>query len=74
VQVPGVNNAGLSDEQIALLTNWTVRTFSADTAPEGWLPYTATEVAAARAQRPADVIQRRAELVQRLRGEGFAVQ
>jgi len=74
VQVPGVNNAGLSDEQIALLTNWTVRSFSADTAPEGWLPYTAAEVAAARAQRPADVIQRRAELVQRLRAGGFAVQ
>lgn len=70
VQVPGVNNAGLNDEQIALLTNWTVRQFSADTAPMGWAPYTAAEVAQARAQRPADVMRRRAELVQRLQREG----
>ena len=36
VQVPGVNNAGLSDAQIADLTNWMVPQFSADTAPPGW--------------------------------------
>jgi hypothetical protein len=73
VQVPGVNNAGLSDDQIALLTNWTVRQFSADTAPAGWLPYTAAEVAQARAQRPADVMRARAELVARLQRDGHAL-
>lgn len=73
VQVPGVNNAGLNDEQIALLTNWTIRQFSADTAPAGWPPYTAAEVALARSQRPADVMRVRAELVQRLQREGHAL-
>lgn len=73
VQVPGVNNAGLNDEQIALLTNWTIRQFSADTAPAGWPPYTAAEVAQARSQRPADVMRVRAELVQRLQREGHAL-
>lgn len=73
VQVPGVNNAGLNDEQIALLTNWTIRQFSADTAPAGWPPYTAAEVARARSQRPADVMRVRAELVQRLQRDGYAL-
>ena len=70
VQVPGVNNAGLSDEQIAALTNWTVQQFSADTAPGGWAPYSAAEVAEAKRVRPVDVAARRAELVERLRRDG----
>lgn len=69
LQVPGVNNAGLSDEQIAAVTNWMVLQFSADTAPPGWAPYTAAEVAAARRARPADVTQARAALVERLQRE-----
>ena len=73
LQVPGVNNAGLSDAQIALVTNWMVRQFSADTAPPGWADYTADEVAVAKAQRPADVIRARADLVARLQREGIAV-
>jgi mono/diheme cytochrome c family protein len=72
LQVPGVNNAGLSDAQIALVTNWMVQTFSADTAPPGWPAYTAAEVATAKASRPADVIQARADLVARLQREGLA--
>lgn len=71
LQVPGVNNAGLSDEQIAVVTNWMVRQFSADTAPPGWPAYTAAEVAAAKAQRPSDVTQARADLVARLQREGL---
>lgn len=66
VQVPGVNNAGLTDAQIAELTNWTVRSFSADTAPPGWAPYTADEVTEAKRHRPLDVAKKRAELVERL--------
>ena len=73
VQVPGVNNAGLSDEQIAALTNWCVQQFSADTAPENWLPYTGKEVAEAKRHRPLEVAMRRAELVERLQREGITV-
>jgi len=70
VQVPGVNNAGLTDEQIAALTNWSIQQFSADTAPSGWLPYTAAEVAEAKRNRPVDVAKLRAQLVERLQQGG----
>lgn len=70
LQVPGVNNAGLTDAQIASVTNWMVQAFSADTAPPGWPAYSAAEVAAARAVRPGDVTQARADLVARLAREG----
>lgn len=70
LQVPGVNNAGLTDAQIALVTNWMVQAFSADTAPQGWPPYTAAEVVAAKASRPPDVTQARADLVARLARDG----
>jgi len=73
LQVPGVNNAGLTDAQIAQVTNWMVRQFSADTAPPGWPDYTAAEVAAAKASRPADVVKARAELVGRLQREGITL-
>ncbi len=70
VQVPGVNNAGLSDEQIATLTNWSLAQFSVNTLPPQWPPYTAAEVTTAKAQRPADVAAARLALVQRLRALG----
>ena len=73
LQVPGVNNAGLSDEQIAQVTNWMVQRFSADTAPAGWLPYTAAEVTEAKRHRPLDVAGTRAGLVLRLQQQPPAV-
>ena len=73
VQVPGVNNAGLNDAQIADLTNWMVPQFSADTAPPGWLPYRADEVARYREQRPADVGAVRRGLVETLEQQGHRV-
>lgn len=73
LQVPGVNNAGLTDAQIAEVTNWMVRQFSADTAPPGWPAYTAAEVADAKRQRPTDVAKARAALVTRLQAEGAPV-
>lgn len=73
VQVPGVNNAGLSDAQIADLTNWMVPQFSADTAPPGWAPYRADEVAGYRARRPADVGAVRRGLVDTLGQQGHEV-
>ena len=73
LQVPGVNNAGLTDAQIALVTNWMVQTFSADTAPSGWAAYTAAEVATAKVARPADVVRARADLVARLQRDGHVL-
>lgn len=73
VQVPGVNNAGLDDAQIAALTNWMVARFSAATAPPGWAPYAADEVAAMRRDRPVDVAATRAALVEQLRGQGHTL-
>jgi mono/diheme cytochrome c family protein len=71
LQVPGVNNAGLSDAQIASVTNWMVQQFSADTAPAGWAPYTAAEVGTAKLSRPVDVAKARADLVARLQQSGI---
>ena len=71
LQVPGVNNAGLSDAQIASVTNWMVQQFSADTAPAGWAPYTAAEVGTAKLARPVDVAKARADLVARLQQSGI---
>lgn len=73
VQVPGVNNAGLSDAQIADLTNWMVPQFSADTAPPGWAPFRADEVAGYRARRPSDVGAVRRGLVEALGQQGHEV-
>jgi hypothetical protein len=73
VQVPGVNNAGLTDPQIAALTNWMINQFSADTAPPGWLPYSADEVAAAKRARPVDVAKARAVLIDRLQQNGLQI-
>lgn len=55
VQVPGVNNAGLSDAQIAELTNWMVRRFGGESTPVDWRPFTAEELPALRARRPDDL-------------------
>lgn len=73
VQVPGVNNAGLSDAQIAQLTNWSITAFSAATAPPAWPRYTAGEVAQARARKPADIAAARSAIVARLRELGLSV-
>lgn len=73
VQVPGVNNAGLDDAQVAALANWMLPRFSAATVPPGWAPYTAAEVAALRRERPVDVAGARAAIVERLRAEGHAL-
>jgi mono/diheme cytochrome c family protein len=47
-RVPGVANAGLHDDQLAELLNWTLATFDAAHLPGSFAPYTASEVAAGR--------------------------
>jgi len=47
-RVPGVANAGLSNDQLAELLNWTLATFDKDHLPADFIPFTADEVAAGR--------------------------
>ena len=47
-RVPGVANAGLPDDQLAELLNWTLATFDAAHLPAGFTPYSAGDVAAGR--------------------------
>jgi mono/diheme cytochrome c family protein len=54
VRVPGVANAPLDDAAVAALLNWMLATFSADTLPADFAPYTADEVTALRATPLAD--------------------
>ena len=43
-RVPGVAFVSLPDDQVAELLNWMVQTFDAGHVPEGFQPYTASEV------------------------------
>jgi hypothetical protein len=45
VQVPGVAQAPLDDEQLAAVVNWMLTRFDASAIPAGFAPYTAAEVA-----------------------------
>jgi hypothetical protein len=48
IQVPGVAQATLNDEEVATLLNWMVLNLSATTAPPDFVPFSAAEVDAAR--------------------------
>ena len=62
VQVPGVMNTVLSDEQIADMMNWLLAHVTPQTVPAGTPPYTALEIASLRANRPVDVAATREAL------------
>jgi mono/diheme cytochrome c family protein len=47
-RVPGVANAGLPNDQLAELLNWTLATFDAAHLPTAFAPYAAAEMAAGR--------------------------
>ncbi len=49
-RVPGVANAGLADDQLAELLNWTLATFDKDHVPADFAPFTREELAAGRAR------------------------
>ena len=49
-RVPGVANAGVSDEQLAELLNWTLATFDREHLPAEFAPFTAEEISAGRAR------------------------
>ena len=71
VRVPGSANSALSNAQLAEVLNWMLWTISRQTVPEDFLPYTAQEVQALRAQPPlVDVVSLRTALIERLGAGG----
>jgi hypothetical protein len=74
IQVPGVMGSGLDDRRVAGVVNWLLDTLAHASVPAGTAPYTADEVARARAQPLVDVAATRAQLVQRARTQGVALQ
>lgn len=74
IQVPGVMGSGLSDQQVAEVTNWVLATLAAGSLPPGHRPYTGEEVQRARAVPLLDVAATRAGLVERARAQGLALE
>jgi mono/diheme cytochrome c family protein len=72
VQVPGVMNSALQDQDIAGLMNWLLPQVSLNTLPTGTAPYTGAEIAALRANRPVDIPAARQLLVEQMRLTGSA--
>ena len=66
VQVPGAAQSTLDDAALAALLGWMLRAFSPGEIPPDFAPYSAEEVARYRAERPADIARRRAELLERI--------
>lgn len=73
IKVPGVMGSGLSDQQVAEVTNWVLSTLAADSVPPAHTTYTADEVRRARAAPLLDVAATRTQLVERARAQGLAL-
>lgn len=63
VRVPGVSQTPMSDERLAAVLNWVLAEFNADSLPEGFTPYTAEEVGAARRKVLPDPLAARAAIL-----------
>ncbi len=66
VQVPGAANAPLDDARLAALLNWMLVEISRDQLPADFRPYSADEVGEYRTTRLRDVLQTRAQLIQKI--------
>lgn len=62
LHVPGARNAPLPDDALASVMNWVVEQFAGRSLPARWEPFTAREVALARAGEPVDIDAWRAQL------------
>lgn len=63
IRIPGVALAGIDDERLADVLNYMLMTFSPDSTPEGFAPYSAGEVGRLRSQVLKNPLERRAEIV-----------
>lgn len=73
VGVPGVMGSGLSDADVAAVTNWVLATIAPGSAPEGTPPYDAAEVKRVRARPLVDVAAARQRLVEQGRAKGVEI-
>ena len=73
VKVPGVMGSGLSDQQVADVTNWLLATLAKDSVPEGHRAYDAAEVQRARAVPLVDVAAARSRLAAQAHERGVAL-
>ena len=62
VRVPGATQTPLTDQQLADVMNWVLKTFNADTLSPDFEPLTGEEVKAARKRVLADPLKLRQEL------------
>lgn len=69
IQVPGVSQSSLSDEEVAELMNWMVVAYDPLGVPENFMWYSAEEVALLRSKPISDTVKRRAA-VQQMIGAG----
>lgn len=73
VSVPGVMGSGLSDQQVADVTNWVLGGMAKASLPEGHQLYSAAEVKQARAVPLLDVAAARARLKEQALGRNVKV-
>jgi mono/diheme cytochrome c family protein len=62
IRVPGSAQSRLNDAALARVLTWILESFSADTLPQNFKPFTALEVARGRANILQDPLRRRAEI------------
>ena len=67
VQVPGAASAPISDRELADVMNWMLLNFSRNELPEPFEPYSAEEIGKLREEPLIDILQRREELIARIR-------
>jgi len=73
LQVPGVMNSGLKDDDVVALMNWLVPHFAGTSQDGAFVPYTSQEVDAARRSRPADIFAARRDVAAKLQSEGVTI-
>jgi mono/diheme cytochrome c family protein len=73
ISVPGVMGSGLTDQQVADVTNWLLATMAKASVPEGHQPYDAAEVQRARAVPLVDVAAARRQLAAQARERGVTI-
>ena len=67
VQVPGAASAPISDQELADVMNWMLLNFSRNELPDPFEPYSAEEIGKLREEPLIDILQRREELIARIR-------
>ena len=73
IQVGGVAQSPISDAAVAALLNWMLPAFDSANLPPDFTPFSAAEVATARATRPGDLAAARARVVSQLAARGIEV-